>query len=79
MTRAMSSPSLSLGDDISIKRNNSNIQLVCNDSDKVTGPEIKMTPVKWQAMTVAVLCLVNLINYMDRFTIAGKISVTLIC
>lgn len=25
-------------------------------------------------VTVAILCFVNLINYMDRFTIAGKLS-----
>ena len=29
-----------------------------------------VTPTQW--FTVAVLCFINLINYMDRFTIAGK-------
>jgi hypothetical protein len=27
---------------------------------------------KRQLLTVSVLCFVNLINYMDRFTLAGK-------
>jgi hypothetical protein len=30
------------------------------------------TVTKSQWFTVAVLCFINLINYMDRFTIAGK-------
>ena len=30
----------------------------------------KMTKREW--ITVSILCFVNLINYMDRFTIAGK-------
>lgn len=30
------------------------------------------TVTKGQWFTVAVLCFINLINYMDRFTIAGK-------
>lgn len=32
------------------------------------------TVTKGQWFTVAVLCFINLINYMDRFTIAGKSS-----
>lgn len=28
---------------------------------------------KKRYVTVGILCLINLINYMDRFTIAGKI------
>lgn len=34
-----------------------------------------VTSKEW--FTVAVLCFINLINYMDRFTIAGKISLSL--
>lgn len=30
---------------------------------------------KRQWLTVAILCYVNLINYMDRFTIAGKSNI----
>jgi uncharacterized membrane protein len=34
------------------------------------GNSTKITARQW--ITVAILCFVNLINYMDRFTIAGK-------
>jgi hypothetical protein len=34
-----------------------------------------VTSKEW--FTVAVLCFINLINYMDRFTIAGKVSLFL--
>lgn len=33
-----------------------------------------ITPSEW--FSVAVLCFVNLINYMDRFTIAGKLPIS---
>lgn len=55
-------------------------QLVSSDSDSMarlresetqTAPgEHRIGKREW--ITVAVLCFVNLINYMDRFTIAGK-------
>ncbi|XP_003367487.1 protein spinster [Trichinella spiralis] len=35
---------------------------------------ISETPIKWRDfITVAILFFINLLNYMDRFTIAGKI------
>ncbi len=34
---------------------------------------IKVTTAQW--VTVMILCFVNLINYMDRYTVAGKPSV----
>jgi hypothetical protein len=36
------------------------------------GNSTKITARQW--ITVAILCFVNLINYMDRFTIAGESS-----
>ena len=36
----------------------------------VSGPGSRVTPKQW--ITVAVLVYVNLINYMDRMTIAGN-------
>lgn len=62
-----------------ITTNNSHQQLM-SDSDSAevySGKETKNTqtlrdiPMR-QWLTVVVLCYVNLINYMDRFTIAGK-------
>lgn len=55
-------------------------QLVSSDSDSMarlreseTQPSSEEHRVgKREWITVAVLCFVNLINYMDRFTIAGK-------
>lgn len=39
--------------------------------------QIQSNPLtKRQIITVSILCFVNLINYMDRYTIAGKISFT---
>lgn len=39
-------------------------------SASVSAPRSGITKMQW--FTVIVLCFVNLINYMDRFTIAGK-------
>lgn len=61
--------------------NNSNQQLMDDDSDglETRAPSINgdtpkncRTVTKAQWLTVAVLCYVNLINYMDRFTMAGR-------
>jgi len=67
-------------------QNNSHQQLMGEDSDGVetiTVPSISsgdgesskgfrtVSCVQW--ITVAVLCYVNLINYMDRYTMAGKL------
>lgn len=35
-------------------------------------PSTKVTCMQW--ITVMILCFVNLINYMDRFTIAGNLK-----
>lgn len=64
--------------------NNSNQQLMDDDSDGLEtrapsinseSPKSFRTVTKTQWITVAVLCYVNLINYMDRFTMAGKSSI----
>ncbi len=39
-----------------------------NHSQRIKGP---LRPKK-RYVSVGILCLINLINYMDRFTIAGK-------
>jgi hypothetical protein len=39
-------------------------------ADAAANRRTKITSAQW--LTVFVLCYVNLINYMDRFTIAGK-------
>lgn len=63
--------------------NNSNQQLMDDDSDglETRAPSINgdspkncRTVTKAQWITVAVLCYVNLINYMDRFTMAGTFA-----
>lgn len=63
-----------------IATNNSHHQLM-SDSDSAdmsTGKETKNLTITLkdvslrQWVTIAILCFVNLINYMDRFTIAGK-------
>ncbi|XP_053684627.1 protein spinster isoform X2 [Sabethes cyaneus] len=43
-----------------------------NDSELVITTSSSVTRTAW--FTVAVLCFVNLINYMDRFTIAGVLT-----
>jgi len=56
-------------------------QLVASDFDsmeRLRGNEPVPAPLRSTArqwFTVGVLCFVNLINYMDRFTIAGKLRV----
>lgn len=62
--------------------NSSNQQLMSGDeSDNSVGyagdsvppsPQERQTVSRKEWITVAVLCFVNLINYMDRFTVAGK-------
>ncbi|KAH8416169.1 hypothetical protein KR222_009729 [Zaprionus bogoriensis] len=57
-------------------------QLVASDSDSMerlrgvdeSRPSQEATPGRREWFTVAVLCFVNLINYMDRFTIAGVLK-----
>jgi hypothetical protein len=41
-------------------------------SSRIGNGYSSVTSKEW--FTVAVLCFINLINYMDRFTIAGKVS-----
>ncbi|XP_065347912.1 protein spinster isoform X2 [Cloeon dipterum] len=66
-----------------IPSNSSNQQLVSGDesdgypSDSSPSPRpntinIRVTRSQW--VTVAILCFVNLINYMDRFTVAGVLE-----
>ncbi|KAG7188248.1 hypothetical protein KM043_016110 [Ampulex compressa] len=43
-----------------------------NTEEKMPNTAMTITASDW--MTVAVLCFVNLINYMDRFTIAGVLT-----
>lgn len=68
-------------DDSSITPNTSNQQLVINnDNDSATAllqekrerRETLRDVSLSEYMTIGVLCFVNLINYMDRFTLAGK-------
>lgn len=68
-------------DPSSITPNTSNQQLVINnDNDSATAllqekrarRETLRDVSRSEYMTIAVLCFVNLINYMDRFTLAGK-------
>lgn len=47
-------------------------QLMPSDSPVGSSPSAPVGITKMQWFTVIVLCFVNLINYMDRFTIAGK-------
>ncbi|CAF4917907.1 unnamed protein product [Pieris macdunnoughi] len=68
-------------DQSSITPNTSNQQLVINgDNDSATAllqekqarrRETLSDVTLKEFMTVGILCFVNLINYMDRFTIAG--------
>ncbi|CAH2096252.1 unnamed protein product [Euphydryas editha] len=69
-------------DQSSITPNTSNQQLVINgDNESATAllhekqsrRQDNLSDVTFiEYMTVGVLCFVNLINYMDRFTLAGK-------
>lgn len=69
-------------DQSGITPNTSNQQLVTNsDNDSATAllqekqarrRETLRDVTLREFMTVGVLCFVNLINYMDRFTLAGK-------
>ena len=42
------------------------------------GGERSSRATSWQYITVAILFYVNLINYMDRMTIAGKYSIEIV-
>lgn len=74
-------------DQSSITPNTSNQQLVINnDNDSATALlQEKPTRIRetlrdvtfLEFMTVAILCFVNLINYMDRFTLAGELKLLL--
>ena len=71
---------------LNIPSNDSHQQLMPDDDDSVgtTVPSLTdsnagvrsgrfgrgVTTREW--LTIAILCFVNLINYMDRFTVAGK-------
>lgn len=54
--------------------NNNSQQHLVNDETAGRGTGAAADPpiTGAQKITVAVLCFVNLINYMDRYTIAGK-------
>jgi MFS transporter, Spinster family, sphingosine-1-phosphate transporter len=60
-----------------IPSNSSNQQLVSGDesdgypSDSSPSPRLQRVVSRTEWVTVAILCFVNLINYMDRFTVAG--------
>lgn len=51
-------------------------QLMSSDCP-TSSPTAPVGITKMQWFTVTVLCFVNLINYMDRFTIAGKFQISL--
>lgn len=58
-----------------ITSNNSNEELVSSTGDntveEISEPTIRdVKASEW--VTMFILCFVNLINYMDRFTLAGK-------
>lgn len=59
--------------DPEITQNNSQQQLVRESEEGCDQNEKTLKDVKFREwVAVFVLCFVNLINYMDRFTIAGK-------
>lgn len=59
--------------DPEITQNNSQQQLVREGEEICDQKEKTIRDVKFREwVAVFVLCFVNLINYMDRFTIAGK-------
>lgn len=53
----------------SIPPNNSNERLMGNNE-----PKTLSTVTRSQWFTIAILCYVNLINYMDRYTVAGEFN-----
>ncbi|XP_059481029.1 protein spinster isoform X2 [Neocloeon triangulifer] len=63
-----------------IPSNSSNQQLVSGDesdgypSDSSPSPRLQIRVSRTEWVTVAILCFVNLINYMDRFTVAGVLE-----
>ncbi|KAF7274132.1 hypothetical protein GWI33_013188 [Rhynchophorus ferrugineus] len=57
-----------------MEQNNSQAELV-RDSEENAENERSWGDVTWKEwVSVGVLCYVNLINYMDRFTVAGKMG-----
>lgn len=65
-----------------IPQNNSHQELVrAGDDGETCGKTLRSVTVK-EWIVVAILCFINLINYMDRFTLAGKcvfLCFTLVC
>lgn len=70
-------------DESGITPNTSNQQLIINNGDNDSSTTLLQSkPARrrddirevtlMEYFTVGILCFVNLINYMDRFTIAGK-------
>ena len=61
-----------------IPSNSSEQRLMEFESNRSLPPPGGDTPARTQIhhkkLLVAVLCYVNLINYMDRYTVAGKLS-----
>lgn len=56
--------------------------LTSNSTDARSGAkrtEVESGITKRQLITVIILCFVNLINYMDRYTIAGEFDIILLC
>ncbi|XP_060521641.1 protein spinster isoform X2 [Cylas formicarius] len=57
-----------------MEQNNSHSDLV-RDGDEIEQNERTLREVSWKEwVSVSVLCYVNLINYMDRFTLAGVLE-----
>lgn len=52
--------------------NNNSQQHLMNDETATRSPPITCK----QKITVVILCFVNLINYMDRYTIAGNVPIS---
>lgn len=71
-------------EDTRITSTSSHQYLVVNNEEGLRNNQIRRTNssesrviTKREWITVIVLCYVNLINYMDRFTIPGKIQTVL--
>lgn len=61
--------------DPQIRQNNSQQDLVADSEDVSDQNEKSFKDLKFREWTaVFILCFVNLINYMDRFTIAGELK-----
>lgn len=61
--------------DHQIKENNSQQDLVTDGEDVSDQKEKTLKDLKFREwVAVLILCFVNLINYMDRFTIAGELK-----